>query len=201
MSPQFSGREVILRPGTTVFRQGDECSSFTIVLSGSVRVFGRSSRGKEVLLYRVTPGEACVLTTSCLLGGNVYPADAVAESEVRAQVLTRQRFEALLDESPDFRRFVFRHFSQRLRDLVVRIESLLLEPIEMRLLSYLTDQVGGDGYVRATQQQMAEEVGTAREVVSRHLTILQQQGLINVSRGRVQLLDLDTLRERISGIT
>lgn len=187
-----------LPAGSVVFRQGDGCTALSIVDSGCIRVYARAPNGREVVLYRVQPGELCVLTTSCLLGRKPYPADAVAETDVVVRTLPEARFGALLATSEAFRAFVFENFGSRLSGLVQRIESVMLQPVEVRLIEWLLRACDAQGRVRVTQQRLAEEIGTAREVVSRHLADLQGRSLVSVGRGCIDITDRHRLAQALS---
>jgi len=185
----IQARELTLEAGQNVFRQGDQCENYIVVMAGSVKVFARSPGGKEVVLYRISPGEICVLTTSCLLGGQTYPAEAVTESAIKARIIPKNQFEQLLAESAAFRSFVFSSFSQRLTHLVSLVEQIALERVDQRLARYILDHVAQDQTLTTTHQEIALEIGSAREVVSRKLKSFEHQGLLSMQRGHLNLLD------------
>lgn len=187
--------EVSIPAGTGIFHQGQSCENYFILIQGSARVFTRSAAGKEVVLYRVEPGDMCVLTTSCLLSSQTFPAEAVAETEMRVKVMPKSQFDKLVNESADFREFVFKSFGRRLGNLITTIEKLALESIEQRLAKYLLLQP--DNKIAITHQDLALEIGTAREVVSRHLKRFESEGWINLGRGHIELLDRKALHELI----
>ena len=178
--------------GEIAFRKGDACRSFILVLAGCVPVQLSSEGGREVTLYRVRPGDTCALTTSCLVGKEDYPAEAVVEEDVTALMIPDSDFrQALLDSEP-FRLFVFRGFSGRLCAIVSRMEMVTLRTIDERLAAHL---LKGDVDVLSniTHQGLASEIGTAREVVSRKLSSFESDGLIKSSRGRIEILDREKL--------
>lgn len=186
---------VKLDEGQFAFRTGGQCQAYLIVLKGSVRVQLISAGGREVTLYRVGPGDTCVLTTSCLLSGNDYPAEAVAESNVEACGITRAAFESALAAHPDFRNHVFDKFSDRLKNVIVRVEDLVFESVDARLARALM-KLHDDDRQEVTHQELAVELGTAREVVSRHLKQYEDRGLVTLGRGRV----IVTNPEELGGI-
>ena len=186
--------EVVVPAGRQVFSQGQPAAHYLFVTEGSVRVFARSSEGREVVLYRVRPGEMCTLTTSCVLGRRPYPAEAVTETDVRARVLSPDVFDRELNESPQFRQFVFSNFSARLADIMQRMEQLVLESVRSRLARCLVRRSNAQGVTTVTHEQLALEIGSAREVVSRHLKALEQDGLIEMHRGEVVLLQPERLQ-------
>lgn len=192
-----SGVPVHLDAGQFVFRPGDECESFLILLDGRIRVQLISEEGKEVTLYRIGPGGSCVLTTSCLFSSDDYPAEAIAETDIHALAFSRRVFEQTVEASTRFRRFVFDGFSQRLAKVISRMEELAFTSIDYRLAKALVDLHTRE-QTDITHSALAVELGTAREVVSRHLKRMEKRGLVALARGKVTVLDPPELL-RISG--
>jgi CRP/FNR family transcriptional regulator len=178
--------------GEIAFRKGDACKNFILVLDGCVRVQLSSEGGREVTLYRVKPGDTCALTTSCLVGKEDYPAEAIVEDDVTALMIPDSEFRQALLESEIFRLFVFRGFSGRLCSIVARMESVTLKTIDERLIGQLL-KGDSDLLSNITHQVLATEIGTAREVVSRKLRRFESDGLIRSSRGRIEILDREKL--------
>jgi CRP/FNR family transcriptional regulator len=188
--------EVAAPRGTVLFRPGDPCPGYLLVAQGSVRVSRISATGRVVVLYHVGMGESCILTTACLLSGSDYDStEAVVEQDVRGIQLAADGFHRALAESSGFREFVFRSFGQRILDLSERVDNLAFHPVAARLAQVLLTRCDRDGKVVATHQELAEELGSAREVVGRQLKAFAGQGWLQVERGAVQLLDTDALGE------
>jgi CRP/FNR family transcriptional regulator len=145
-----------------------------LILSGSVKAQIISPDGREILLYHVCSGDSCVLTTSCLLGDNNYPAEGYTETEVSAFAIPANIFHRCLEQSTFFREFVFRNFSQRLADVIKRMESISFGSIDQKLASALF--ASGETTLRKTHNELALELGSAREVVSRHLKRFESYG-------------------------
>lgn len=183
--------------GEIAFRKGDACRNFILVVEGCVRVQLSSEGGREVTLYRVRPGDTCALTTSCLVGKEDYPAEAVIEEDLTALMIPDSEFRQALLDSEDFRLFVFRGFSGRLCTIVSRMESVTLKTIDERLVTQLL-KGESDLLSNVTHQVLATEIGTAREVVSRKLRSFESNGLIRLSRGRIEILDRKKLGELVS---
>lgn len=188
--------EVSVPAGSRVFAQGQSADNYLLVVKGCVKVFARSDEGREVVLYRVSENEMCTLTTACLLGDTAYPAEAIAEVDTVARVLPAREFDQLLEESPEFRRFVFASFSGRLNEIMQRFEQLVLAGVDKRLAFYMLHH-SDDGIVRGTHEQIAMEIGTAREVVSRHLKALERKNLIRLHRGEIHIRDPQALEALI----
>ena len=188
----FDGYQDISIPaGHPMLHQGDECLNYFVLTSGSVRLFTRSASGREVTLYHVRPDDICVLTTSCLLGGRRFPADAVTDTKVTVRMMPKARFDDLMETASGFRKAVFQSLAQRMDSLIQTIEKLALQPIDVRIAHYLLSFDAA--LVSTTHQLIAAEVGTAREVVSRHLKQLADRGLIQPERGTIRILDPDAL--------
>ena len=192
---ELSGaKKVGVKRGRTVFQQGQVCQQYYIVLDGSIKVFARAANGKEVVLYRVAPGDICVLTTSCMLSNSRYPAEAAAESDVTAITLLKGEFDHLMHSSEQFRTFVFSSFGNRLSELVTLVEEVALESVELRLARYLYNRTDEDNLLlAATHQEIATEIGTVREVVSRQLKNLAARQVVAVNRGTITVLDRPAL--------
>ena len=170
-----------------VFHVGSPCENYVLVLEGSVRVHVIGEGGREAVLYRVLPGQSCVLTTCSILSGDSYPAEGFTETHVRALAVSKSAFDVSLESAPAFRRFVFTNLGNRIADVIARMEEVAFRPIERRLATCLLARADEAGTVRITHQEIAVELGTAREVVSRHLKRLESAGLVALGRATVQV--------------
>lgn len=175
--------------GTVVFGPGVAAENLLLMLEGTVRVQQLSEGGREIVLYRVRAGESCVLTTACLLAFEDYSAQGIAETDVQAVAIPRQVFDELIARSKTFREFVFSAYSKRITDLFFVIEEIAFQRMDIRLAQKLLELAGSGRKVHATHQQMAAELGTAREVVSRQLQEFQRRGWVTQSRGTIELAD------------
>ena len=187
--------EVSLHAGQSVFTIGQKPENYLVVVDGCVKVFVCSSEGREAILYRVKAGEMCTLTTVSLLGHTDYQAEAITEVDTTAKLIPANQFHQLLNESEPFRRFVFNALSGRLARIMERFEELALESVHKRLATFLLRKSTGDGLIKLTHQTLATEIGTAREVVSRHLKIMEQAGLLETHRGSIRVLRPGALAE------
>jgi len=180
--------------GTVVFDERQPCRGFPFVLSGGIRVVKLAANGRELPLYRVLPGESCIITSSCLLGGVDYNARGVAESETALVLLPRDLFDRLLAQPP-FRAFVFSLFSERIAELMQLVEEVAFRKLDQRLAGLL---LGRGRELAVTHQQLADELGSVREMVSRLLKGFAAQGLVRLGRERIEILDPAGLR-RVAG--
>lgn len=184
-----SAHVVRYREGKTVFNPDKVPDNLLFLVDGTIRVSQTSESGREIVLYRVEAGESCVLTTACMLAEEAYNAEGTAETDVTAVVLSRAEFDLLAAEEPAFRTFVFAAYSRRLVDLLRVVDEVAFGRIDVRLAARLVALAGSGTEITATHQQLASELGTAREVVSRVLHDFQKRKLVSQSRGHVTLLD------------
>ena len=181
--------------GTAMFGEGSPCRQFPLVLEGTIRV-SKASDGRELQLYRVTPGESCVLTGGCLVGGRDYPANGVVERDALLVVLPRPEFDDLLATHPPFRQYVFSLFAERLTDLMALVEAVAFHKLDRRVAAAL---LGRGKVVALTHQQLADEIGSVREIVTRVLRGFADQGWVQSSRGAVEGRDAPALRRGAEG--
>jgi len=180
--------------GSVLFRDGSACEAYTLILEGCVRVQKVSAGGRQIVLYRVEPGQTCVLTTNALMAALPYGAEGVAESDVVAATLSGSAFHDLLAVSAVFRRFVFSAYAMRVGDLLMLIDAVAFGRIDARLAQLLLTRADNGGIVVATHMDMATELGTAREVVSRQIKEFERAGWLDAARGRVRVIDPSALR-------
>lgn len=179
--------------GRRIFEPGRAPESFLLLLEGTVRVQQISEAGREIVLYRVSAGESCMLTTACLLGHHDYSAEAVAETDLRAIALPRNTFDELMARSVTFRRFVFAAFTARITNLFRLVEEVAFARMDIRLAHKLVELAQGQPTIAVTQQQLAAELGTAREVVGRVLGELHRRGWVTSTRGQINITDRPAL--------
>ncbi|WP_323002915.1 Crp/Fnr family transcriptional regulator [Denitromonas sp.] len=180
--------------GTVLFDDHQACEGFPFVVRGSIRVIKASASGRELPLYRVAPGETCVISSSCLLGHEDYNARGIAETDTELVLLPKAVFDALLAE-PAFRSFVFHLFADRIADLMHLIEEVAFHKLDQRLAALL---LGKGRLLHTTHQHLADELGSVREIVSRLLKGFAAQGLVKLSREQIEIVDAAGLR-RVAG--
>lgn len=182
-----------IHAGERLFGHGQTPAGMLFLLEGTVRVVQQSENGREILLYRVTAGESCVMTTACLFTQHNYYAEGIAETDVRAAEVPRQTFEEIVADSREFREFVFSAYSHRIVDLFRVIDDVVFGRMDLRIAERLVQLADEKGEAKVTHQKLATELGTAREVVSRQLGEFQNRGWLEQKRGRVRLLDENAL--------
>ena len=180
---------------TRLFEEGQACRGFPLVLDGAVQVARGSPGGRQLELYRVAPGELCVVSTAGVTGTRALSAHGVAVEPTELVLLSRAGFERACAHEA-FRRFVFGVFAERLADLMALAEAVAFQRLDQRLAQAL---LGRGNPIRSTHQALADELGTVREIVSRLLSRFERSGWVALGRERIELLDAPALRALASG--
>lgn len=189
-------RSVRLARGEWLFREGDECDSFVVVISGSLRIQKMSDHGHELALSRVESGQECNLASICLLGGRRYPAEAVAEQESELLLVSRSDFFRLLEQQPGFRSLIYKNIEHGMTELLGLVQEIAFEQMDHRLAAALLKRSHMESVVKATHMELALELGTAREVISRLLKGFERDGWIRLRRGQIEIVDRGALARR-----
>ena len=192
-----SASVVRLSSGAFFLREGDTCSHFAVVVSGRLRVFKLGESGHEITLYHVGPGEACPLNVSCILSDRPVPAMARVEEDTEAVVIPADVFRRWVADHESLRTVVFQMFSSRLTEVMSLVEEVAFRRMDQRLATRLQEwfQTQRNGVIERTHAEIAADLGTAREVVSRLLKEFERLGAIGLARGRIELRDATLLRE------
>ena len=191
-----AGAKAISVPADTpVFEEGAACPGFPLVLEGEVRVARGSRSGRSLELYRVGAGDICVVSATGLMGERPLSAHGTTTRATRLVLLCADVF-ARWTADRVFRQFVFHAFAERLNDLMTTVEAVAFQRLDQRLAEYL---LGHGRVLHATHQAVADEIGTVREMVSRLLNRFHAQGLVELGRGQIEIVDAVRLRRIASG--
>ncbi|GAB4299552.1 MAG: Crp/Fnr family transcriptional regulator [Thiohalomonadaceae bacterium] len=188
-----------LPAGQYVCHEGDHCGFLPLLLSGRARVHKVAESGRELTLYRIEPGESCVLTASCIMSDIPFPALAITETEVEALLVPAAAVRAWMGESAAWRNYMFQLVAHRLADVIAVVEEVAFRRMDARVAALLLEMGAGDGIARTTHQELAVELGSSREVVSRILRDLENEGMIRRTRGEILLLDRVRLGRTATG--
>ena len=189
-----SCRYVELPAGASICDEGQQCSQLTLLLEGVGRVYKLSPTGREVTLYRIHAGEACVLTASCIMNQGSFPAMAVTETPVRGLMVSPDRVRNWICQESQWQRFIFGLLSSRLASIISVVEEVAFKRIDVRLAEkFRLSLAQGKTSLQVTHAELAADVGSSREVVSRILKDFAMRGLIETSRGRIQLTDAQAI--------
>lgn len=173
-----------------MFEDDQPCVGLPLILKGSIRVDKLSENSSPLCLYRLGPGEMCVISISCLLARTKYNAQGTAESDVTLALLPTDLFNEFLTKSA-FREFVFGVLAERMSELMELVDAVAFRHLDQRLARIL---LGRGRIIRTTHQQIANEFGCLRQVVSRLLTIFAERGWVIVTYGSIEILAPAELR-------
>ena len=183
-----AAQRLTLPAGTPVFRPGEQCQGLPLVLSGEIRVQMAGASGNEIVLYRVSGGELCPLSLACLLAHGSHQSEAVVEEDSEVLLIPAALTERLMNEAAGFRQVVLESYGQRLQALMLVIEEVAFRRLDQRLAERLLERQR-DGRLSITHQDLAVELGTAREVVSRLLKEFERRGLVTLERGLITIVN------------
>lgn len=184
-----------LDAGAVAYRQGAECANYLLCLEGGTRAFKSSPLGRELLIYRVSPGTTCAFTTQCLLAGGTFPAESVAEAPTRMAAIPAPTFHHLMGVSAPFRRFVLDDYSNLLSSMINLVDEVAFASLDQRLARRLIAEADDSGAIVKTHQQLALDLGSVREVISRYLSDWERLGWIRTRRGRIEIVDRSALAQ------
>lgn len=194
LAPLLSPQAVMNLPaGSQVFAEHQPCQGFPLLLEGSIKVVKLAASGRELMLYRVAPGGSCIISSSCLLGHTDYNARGIAETPLTLTILPLPTFSRLMLETPAFRDFIFHLFAERIGELMQLVEEVAFARLDQRLAKLLLARQEEVLYV--THQQLADELGSVREIVSRLLKGFAAQGLVSLGREQLSITDRGGLQK------
>ncbi|MGD8783416.1 MAG: Crp/Fnr family transcriptional regulator [Thioalkalispiraceae bacterium] len=179
-----------------LFHEAMECKHLMLIVEGKVRVYKNSPEGREVTLYRVEPGELCVHNLNNLVNGLSYPIMAQTETAMQGLVITRPIFQKALAESVSFRNYVLRTLTERLSHMVDLVSGFAFDRLDLRIACWLNHQYEQNcgKPIKITHSELAQELGTTREMVSRILKDFEHKRCIQLARGKIHLQCRHTLK-------
>ena len=186
--------------GTQLFSGGQDCYQFVFVISGEARVQVATRNGRNVELFRLQSGQACALTTACLLNDCSYFAEGVAETDMSLAMVPAKEFFELVDTSHAFMRSLLLDYASRISTLTSLVDRISARDLIQEICAFLLARQNVEGRVEYSHKQISEVLGTAREVVSRKLKVLERRGVIALERGVVRVSDPAEL-QKLSGVS
>lgn len=187
-----NAKVVTVKQGTRMFDESDPCNTFPFILSGKVRVYKESVNGRELSLYTVESGDTCIVSTGCLLSNEGYTASSLVKEDTELLMMSSHEFDELLS-TPAFRKFIFSLVSKRIVELLQLVEEVAFQKLDRRLASILLHQEGP--LLKISHQELADELGTVREIISRLLHSFSDNGLVRLGRGIIEILDEPALKK------
>lgn len=182
--------------GRDVFLEGNRADAIALLISGVVRVYKIGETGREITLYRFGLGESCILTANAIISQRSFPAIATVEEDAEAVMIPADVFRDWIKRYDLWREFVFELLSERLSTVMAVIEEVVFQRMDKRVASWLLGKAQAQNPVRTTHQEIAADLGSSREVISRILDDFSKSGLIESGRGVINVLELEELNER-----
>ncbi|RJP47165.1 MAG: Crp/Fnr family transcriptional regulator [Anaerolineaceae bacterium] len=179
--------------GHDVFLEGDRVEGIALLLSGVVRVYKISETGRAITLYRFGLGQSCILSANAILSQKTFPAIATVEQDAEAVIIPSDVFRDWVKRHDAWREFVFDLLSQRLSTLMAIVDQVAFHRMDARLASFLQTRARVQNPIRITHAEIAAELGSSREVISRLLEDLSTRGLIHATRGEIEVPDAAAL--------
>ena len=175
--------------GRDVFLEGSQVDAIALLISGVVRVYKIGETGREITLYRFGNGQSCILTANAILSQKTFPAIATVEKEAEAVMIPADTFREWVVRYDLWREFVFDLLSQRLSTVMAVVDEIAFRRMDARIASLLLSRVEMQNPIRITHQEIASELGSSREVISRLLEDFSERGFIRSGRGEIEVLD------------
>lgn len=187
----YNTRLTTFQKGQNIHGNDYECTGAILVKSGQVRTYIMSEEGREVTLYRLYPGEICMLSASCIFKSITFDLFVDAEKDSEIYIVDPSTYEKINSENIYVENFGLRIITQRFSDVMWTMQQILFMSFDKRLASFFIDEIAktGEDTVKLTQDQIAKYTGSAREVVSRMLSYFASEGIVDVSRGKIKILD------------
>jgi CRP/FNR family transcriptional regulator len=184
---EIHGAEIIeLEPGTTILRQDEYIKAVPLVIEGSIKLHKTDVTGREIIYYHIEPGETCILSVISSLNRKASKAEATVEKKTRLILLGAERLHEWMDRYPTWRKYIAGLYYNRMAELLSLLDLVVFKSVDTRLVQYLRENAV-DNELRITHQQLAGELGTAREVVSRLLKQMENEHIITLERGKIRI--------------
>lgn len=181
--------------GRDIFLEGDRVEALALLISGVVRVYNIGVTGREITLYRFGLGDSCILSANAIFNQQNFPAIATVEEEAEAVMIPSDAFKDWVDRHELWRNFIINLLSQRLSSLMTVIDEVAFQRMDTRIATFLYQRSGMENPIRITHQEIADELGSSREVISRILEDFSRQGVIEQSRGTITVVDQQALED------
>lgn len=174
---------------TVIVREDTYIKEIPLVVEGEVKVRKTDESGKEIILYHIEPGESCILSITSLMNDKKIQAEAITGKKTQMIIVPASKVKEWMDNYKSWRTFVLSLYNARLTELLMLVDNISFKQTDTRLYKKLKDLQNKYGNeIAITHQQLAYEVGTAREVISRLLKQLEKEEIISLSRGKIEIL-------------
>ncbi len=187
---EINHSEIIeIDPGTVILKENEFIKVVPLVLEGSIKLRKLDPSGREIIFYHIEPGESCILSITSCVNGKESQAEAIIEKKTRLVVIEAEKIRSWMDRYPSWRKFVINLYYNRMAELMTLVDLVLFKSVDARLIQHLKDHAVNNE-IEITHQQLAGELGTAREVISRLLKQMERDQMISLERGKIKIINL-----------
>ncbi len=172
---------------TVISEEGQACEHLIVLTEGLVKVSKTSTEGKSLALYQIKPGESCILTASAIMNKQAFNAHAESSLPSKGILIPAQQVLSWQTKHPEWQAFMFNLLGKRMVELLEKVNQLAFDSLDHRLNQWLAEQPVGIE-IAITHQQIADELASSREVISRMLKKLEQNNTITLNRGKIKVL-------------
>lgn len=185
--------------GENIHRGENDCVGLLLIKSGELRTYILSEDGRDITLYRLGPGDVCLLSASCILENITFDVHIDAEKDSEVILINSAVFQQICNENIYAENFSYKSTIERFSDVMWAMQQILFMSFDKRLTTFLLDEISrtGSNTIVMTHEQIAKYIGSAREVVSRMLKYFEKEGFVHLSRGKIEVIDKVKLREII----
>lgn len=174
-------------PGEIILKEHEYIKVIPLVLEGSIKLRKLDPTGREIIFYHIEPGESCILSITSCLHEKQSHAEAIIEKRTRLIVVEAHDVRSWMNQFPSWRKFIVKLYYERMAELMTLLDSVIFKSVDDRLIHYLNEKAV-DFEVVVTHQQIASELGTAREVISRLLKQMERDNYISLERGKIKII-------------
>lgn len=184
------GKHRVLPAGTSLIDVGQYIKTIPLVISGKIKIFREDEEGNELFLYYLYPGDACAISLVCTINDKISQIKAITIEETEIIAIPIEKMDHLMMNYRSWYQFVVRTYGARLQEMLKTIDSIAFHRMDERLVEYLdkTVEALGSNMIHYTHQEIATELNTSREVVSRLLKQLEKRGVVKLARNQIEVL-------------
>lgn len=190
---KYAWRKQTFYKNEAVFNPGQPCNRFMLLGSGVLQVELQNPQGRSVVLYRIEPGQLCIHSLINLINDDNYSFVAIAKSDGWFCWADKEQFHRWMDTTHSFHQWILNNIGLRFKQVIERFAQHAFVSVEARLAGLLIEKMGQEQMINMTQSDLAAELGTAREIVSRYLSRWQKRGVVETRRGAICIIDIETL--------
>jgi len=176
-----------IEPGTVILKEHEFIKVIPLVLEGSIKLRKLDPTGREIIFYHIEPGESCILSITSCLNEKESKAEAIIEQRTRLIAVSAREVRTWMDLFPSWRKFVVKLYYERMAEVMTLLDLVIFKSVDTRLVQYLNEKAV-EHELNITHQQLAGELGTAREVISRLLKQMEKEGIISLERGKIRII-------------